>query len=135
MLIYFMRQVQKANLEKLQRLQNRALRCIVGPNHGNLSTDQLHAELKLCKLATHRKQHLANFMFKISVVPCYVDNRNLITRECKKKLMVGIKPNIEKVKGSILYKGSILWNHLSIEHQSSHTYESFKFKTKKLILG
>ena len=120
-------------LVKLQRLQNRSLRCIAGPDYMNFSTDDLHKRFNLCKLATRRKQHLANFMFKRSHEPRYIDNRNLITREHRKKLMVVVKPNSEKVKNSLQYKGSKLWNSLSIAHQTCETYNCFKYKTKQFI--
>ena len=68
------------------------------------------------------KERLANFMFKRSLEPRYIDNRNLITREHRKKLMVVVKPNSEKVKNSLLYKGSKLWNSLTIAHQTCETY-------------
>ena len=90
-------------LVKLQRLQNRSLRCIAGPDYMNFSTDDLHKRFNLCKLATRRKQRLANFMFKRSLEHRYIDNRNLITREHRKKLMVVVKPNSEKVKNPLLY--------------------------------
>ena len=51
-------------LVKLQRLQNQSLRCIVGPDYMNVSTDDLHKRFNLCKLATRRKQRLANLCSK-----------------------------------------------------------------------
>ena len=106
----------KDNLNKLQRLKNRALRCISGTAYNNLSLDELHSKFNIKKLSLPRTQHLANFMYKRAQESKYIDNRNLITREHSKKLMIVIKPNIEKVKNSLLFKGSKLWNSLNIEH-------------------
>ena len=51
-------------LSKLQRMQNRALRCILGPPFIRASSNALQIKLNLSTLKVRRHQHLANFMFK-----------------------------------------------------------------------
>ena len=53
-------------LSTLQRMQNRALRCTLGPPFIRASSNVLHNKLNLSTLEVRRHQHLANFMFKRS---------------------------------------------------------------------
>ena len=53
-------------LSKLQRMQNRSLRCILGPPFIRASSNVLHNKLNLSTLEVRRHQHLANFIFKRS---------------------------------------------------------------------
>ena len=119
-------------LSKLQRMQNRALRCILGPPFIRASSNVLHNKLNLSTLEVRRHQHLANFMFKRSKQIEYHDIKDRRTRTQDKIILKVQHPKIEKTKNAICFKGSILWNSLDLDHQRSESYSSFKLKTKKL---
>ena len=103
-----------ALLTKLQRLFNRSLR-VVFINREAQSRVELYRKAYVVPLEQ----------------PQFVDNRNLLTRAHNKKLLHVPYPKCEKVKNSVAYKGSILWNELSTERQQAESYDIFKNETKK----
>ena len=99
-----------------------------------ISINELHVSNKLPYLVGRRQAHMLHFMYKRAQQPKFIDNRNLLTRAHDKKLLVVYQPKTEKVKSCLAYKGSIAWNMLDINIESSATSNNFKFKTKKLAL-
>ena len=68
-------------LDKLQRLQNKALR-IISYYNALISINELHVSNKLPYLVD-----------KLTQQPKFIDNRNLLTRAHDKKLLVMYQPN------------------------------------------
>ena len=105
------------NRKRLQVLQNKGLRCAL--NKGiESSTDELHAEARLLKLRFRREQHVLNFMFDKSTDPLNLKARlenMVVTRSQQKKQLRIKKPNTEKFKKSLTYRGPKKWNALPKE--------------------
>ena len=58
--------------------------------------------------------HLVNFMYKQQSNPDLVNNRNIHTRAHDATLFLCIKPKNESSKKSVLYRGAIAWNNLTV---------------------
>ena len=117
-------------LSKLQRMQNHALRCILGPPFIQASSNVLHNKLNLSTLDVRRHQHLANFMFKRSKQIEYHDIKDRWTRIQDKINLKVQHPKIEKTKNAICFKGSVLWNSLDLDHQRSDLIVVSRVKQK-----
>ena len=101
------------HLNKLQKLQNRALRICCG--HRNmLTTYEMHHEAKLSKFMNRRTQHVYNFMFKQKNNEKLVDDRNIRTRAHDAILYITVLPKCEKSKCNVFYYGACLWNQLPV---------------------
>ena len=118
------------SLNKLQRLQNRALRIILN-DYNSGSTHIMHQNLRILPLNNRRCLHFLNFAFKRSNQPRYVDNRDLLTRAHDKKLLLCPKMRTEQMKKSVMYNTAKHWNNLTLEEQQANNYVSFKYKAKK----
>ena len=84
-------------LDKLQRLQNKALR-IIGYYNPLMSINQLHLNNKLPYLVDRRQAHMLNCMYKRSPQPKFIKKTNLLTRAYDKKILVVYQPKTEKAK-------------------------------------
>lgn len=120
-------------LNRLERLQIRGLRTLHFDMNEKLETDKLRKRYNITSLKTRRKQHLANFMFSRSKTnKCMLIEKGITRRGGKTTIHV-LQPKIEKAKKAIAYKGAVLWNKLSTDHQNSKTKNEFKTKTKAFI--
>ena len=121
--------------EKLQTLQNRCLvTCILPQQH--LPTIMLHHMCSISKLTLRRAMHLQLYMFKQKHNADKVNNKNIFTRAYEAILYTTFKPNSEKYKINVFYKGAILWNSLSVHIRKTQTYTSLKdILNEKLILA
>ena len=88
----FLSSATKENRSKLQKLQNKALKCALGRDK-KYNTSNLHKEAKLLKLKHRRKLHLLLNMHKLSNISGFKGWKN---RAHKKKLMMTKKPNLTK---------------------------------------
>ena len=120
------------NRKKLQVLQNKGIRCALNRDR-DVSTDDLHTEIKLARLKQRREQHLLNYMFDLA------QNRNNLkkrasvgvrTRSHNKRLLKSKKPTTEKFKRSVAYKGPKTWNELPKEFHYLETRKLFSSKIK-----
>ena len=123
--------------KKYQTLQNKALRC-ARDRERTASSKEIHSEAKLLKLKYRRKQHILHHMFQVSRMKNFQlwkarSTQGVRTRSSKKKLMTTIKPNNEKYKKSISYRGPKLWNSLPAELQKLDSYYEFKASLLKLL--
>lgn len=125
----------KKYLNKLQRLQNRAISIVLGPSSTDLTIDEKHCKINLFRLETRRSQHLANFMFRRAQYKKYHDINPGITRQHDKLILKVIRPKIEKVKNSLLFKGSKIWNDMSPAAHNLPTYDAFKNCSKHLFIN
>ena len=87
-------------INKLQTLQNRALRICFG-NRVLLNNDEMHLQAKICKLDKRRNTHVYNFMFKQKNNPDIVDIRNIRTRAHHAVLFTTKLPTCQKYKNNI----------------------------------
>ena len=105
--------------QKLQRLQNRSARIIMG-THVMTSSEVLLKQLNWDKLEERRKLHKARLWFRLQnnkmegvniSLTCHKDVHNYNTRH-KNDLKLP-KPKTECLKRSFIYSGAKLWNSLS----------------------
>ena len=112
-------------LDNLQTSQNRILRICVQRNCYT-STTLLHQLCNINKLKDRRVMHLFLFMYKQKGNICIVNTRNVRTRAHDALLFITKKPNNEKYKRNVLYKGALLWNELPVKERNIEDYEVFK---------
>ena len=120
-------------LEKLQILQNRALRICLN-RQGHIPVILLHRECKLAKLEARRIAHVRMFMYKQKGNEMIVNNMEIHTRAHDALLFTTILPRNEKYKRNIYYNGALKWNELSVQIRQCDTYETFKSKQKEWSL-
>ena len=99
------------NLNKIDKLFYRGLRICMG-NDIIYNKEELCSECKISTLAKRRDLHLLLYMHKQStnielLKPCLVN-----TRLHNAPVFQEYKPNNEKVRLNLLYRGALLWNGL-----------------------
>ena len=120
-------------LNDLQTAQNRILRtCLYEDRAAN--TNMLHRNCNISKLQDRRLLHLNLFMYKQKLNVNIVNNRNIRTRAHDALLFTTVKPNNEKYKRNVFYKGALLWNNLPVVERNIPTYEKFKTVQKQKLL-
>ena len=123
------------NLEtrkKMQVLQNKALRCaLLEDNFSNVS--DLHCAARLNKLKHRRDRQVLLFMYPLAQVSENLKKKcvGVRTRSSQKKSMKVKKPNTERFKRSVVYRGPKMWNVLSKDTQFCDSYHQFKSKLDK----
>ena len=118
--------------EKLQKLQNRAIRVITKSSYDTSSRFLLNS-LGWDNLSVRRAKQKANLMYKCinNLAPAYLCNSfdprrlNYYFRNAKKKLMLP-KQGTDHLKRSFSYSGALLWNNLLEEIRSSNSLGLFK---------
>ena len=121
-------------LNDLQTYQNRILRICV---HRNWYTPivLLHQLCNLNKLKDRRKLHLDLYMFKQKGNVKIVNSRKVRTSAHDAILYTTIKPNNQKYKRNIFYKGALSWNNLPVVERNMENYTSFKHTQKQKTLA
>ena len=120
------------NKKKLQVLQNKGLRCAFMRDH-ETSVEELHRLAKLQKLKVRRDQHLLSYMFDQACTGKHLKKRRLTgvkTRSQNKKLLHLCKPNTEKFKKSLAYRGPRRWNSLPDQYHHCKTRSQFINRVK-----
>ena len=112
-------------LSKLQTLQNRCLRTCLYKNY-HISVLNLHEQCTVTKLDYRRETHLKLYMFKQQNNMEIVNNRLIRTRAHDATLYLTNRPNSEKYKINVYYKGAILWNSMNIQERSFEKYDELK---------
>ena len=74
-------------------------------------------------------------MFKQLNNELIVNRRNVFTRAHDAPLFITIRPNNEKYKRNIYYKGALKCNELSVTNRKIDKYESFKLNQKQWLLS
>lgn len=112
---------------KLQRLQNRALRIIYGYQI-KLPISELHEQANLANLEIRANRQLTCLMYKrahcSSIYPLM--NNESVTRANLKIRFDLPRPTIERYKQFPLYHGAKLWDNLDYSIQRAENYELFK---------
>ena len=96
-------------LKKLQTLQNSCLRICMYKNY-HISVNNLHLLCKVQKLDVRHEMHLKLFMFKQKLNLEIVNTRPVNTRAHGATLFVTIRPNSEKYKMNVFYKGALQYD-------------------------
>ena len=70
--------------------------------------------------------HLLLYMYKQKNNMNIVNSRVINTRLHDALVFANNKPNSEKYKNNVLYKGSVLWNSRSVRDRNIESYETLK---------
>ena len=121
--------------EKLQKLQNRAIRVITKSSYDTQCTSSrlLLNSHGWDNLASRRAKQKANLMYKCinDLAPAYLCNlfvpriSNYDFRNAEKMLLLP-KPRTDYLKRSFSYSGAILWDNLPEEMCTSNSLAFFK---------
>ena len=126
-IIYYL--LNKQQLTKLQRMQNRALRLVFMGRV--LSVEEMHDLAKVQYLEQRREAHLMGLMFNRTRESGYRDDRARITRQGDAVLLKVPKANTTKFMNSPVFKGSTMWNQLPVEVRQAETRYAVKILHKR----
>ena len=128
--------------DKLQRLQNRAVRIITKCGY-DVRSHILLQNLNLKNLEIRRNQQLVTLMFKVrnAMAPSSISNLfqrvddayNRQTRQMHFNYLPP-KPNTNFKKKSISYRGAVAWNSLPCDLKKPQSIESFKNKLRLITM-
>ena len=121
-------------LNDLQTAQNRILR-ICAQRNQYTPTILLHQLCNINKLKDRRHLHLSLYMYKQQDNLDIVNTRDVRTRAHDALLFITVKPNNEKYKRNVYYKGALTWNNLPVNERNIDNYEKFKNVQKKKLLA
>ena len=96
-------------LGKLQTLQNRGL-CLIYYRQFHVPVISLHEVSGIAKLNLRRRMHLLSFMYTQKNNMDIFNSQIIDTRLHDALVFTYKKPNNEKYKNKVFYKGSVLWN-------------------------
>ena len=119
-------------LKKLDRKHLRGMRLCLD-NGYEMDDDELFIKCKLSSLENRRKVHTRNYLFSKKNL-CKNENEQN-TRLHDGPVFKVIYPNIESVKRSVWYGGSLEWNSLDAETRNIVEKEQFKRVQKSWMLN
>ena len=123
---------RKLDYEKLQKLQNRALRfCYDILNPRDIKIVELHQQSNLSMLLERRELQLLGLMYDIRNVDEFIDIPIVYTRQADKIVFKTDIVHYDIYKRSPYYIGSQLWSNLPKEIQHSQTRLEFKNGVKR----
>ena len=120
-------------LEKLQRLQNRALKLSLS-FHKREDTEFVHRTANIPLLDNRRRSHVFNFMYKRKELKHNLDVPLKCTRSADAPRFILPTPNLECYKRSLEYSGAKAWNNLPKELKLIPNYLSFKNQIHKRLM-
>ena len=121
-------------LDRLQTLQNRGLRIVYYKQY-HVPVISLHEVSKIAKLELRRKMHLLLYMYNQKSNVDIVNSSVINTRLHDALVFINNKPNSEKFKNNVLYKGPELWNSRTVQFRNIDSYEKLKISLKKEIFN
>lgn len=128
--------VPKVLTQKLQRLQNRALKIVYCREYG-ITSQKSHYRARLLPLSQRADQQLLCLMYRRShnprKYPQVTTNLDLVTRSRTKIKFDLPRPNYEKFKDFPLYRGCKLWDDLPLSFHNVGSYLEHKNKIKKYL--
>ena len=121
----FLINISQKSIDKLQRLQNRALRICLAQD-GRSNVNQLHNTCNINKLEYRRRAHLLNFVYKRAQSFEYVNEGRRELRRFDAPVLMETRANNKSFERSILYQGAKLWNDQLPADRSIATHKEFK---------
>ena len=112
-------------LDKLQRVQNRALKVCLKVKM-RTSTVVIHTNAKVNYLCDRRRAHALVEGYKRSKKKKYLRNINVNIRRASATLLKNSIPKKELYKRSVEYTVSVLWNALEPDKRNAPDIESFR---------
>ena len=119
-------------LNRMQVVQNRALRMALGVNH-RYPTILVHQNAAISSLKPRRVSHLRNFMFKQQSNLDIVNVRLVNTRAHDATVFTTLRPKNETYKRNVYYRGAITWNQLSVDVRNTADFQNFKLQQKRWL--
>ena len=120
------------SLDKLQRMQNRALRiCLRAPPLTPIRT--LHVQTGVPLLENRRRAHLLNFMYKRKNNINYLANQGRNTRLFEGAVLNTVVAKRKAAERSIYIKGAAAWNALPASIRNLPSYQIFKYHQKSWL--
>ena len=121
-------------LQKLQTTQNRALRLVYYKQY-HVSVIFLHEVCEIARLDLRGKMYLLLFMYKQKSNVNIVNSRVINTRLHDVLIFISNRPNSEKYKNNVLYKGPTLWNSRPVLERNIQSEDYLKNHLKKEIFA
>ena len=119
------------NLNNIDKLFYRGLRiCMYSNNH--LSHEILCKECKIAPLVKRRLAHLLLFMHKHTNNKTIIKKKTVNTSMQNGPVFNTYKPNSEKAKANVLYRGAIEWNTIDA-HYRNMDFTQFKAYQKRKL--
>ena len=122
------------NLRKLDRFFYRGLRICIG-NHIALDEQDLCTECNIASLENRRKSHLLIFMHKQKEIDSMLSKPARMTRLHTAPVFWCYKPNNEKVRKNVIYRGAINWNAQSANVRNLDIREFKLLQKRELVLS
>ena len=122
----------KANMDRIDKPFYRGLRICDASNIA-INQNQLCEECTIVPLEKRREAHLLLFMHKQSHKTELLKQTNIRTRLHAAPVFATYKPNNEKAKQNVLYRGASAWNVLP-SFDRNLNFDDFKLKVKREIL-
>ena len=117
------------NLKKIDRLFYRGLRICLNFNF-QMSIDELCTECKIVPLNIRRNIHLLLFMHKLKDCDMLLKKPNIVTRLHQAPVFGYYKPNNERVRQNVFYRGGLAWNSLQANERNL-AFSDFKQQQQK----
>ena len=120
-----------SNLNTIDKLFYQGLRICIN-NNNYMTKDELCTVCNIVKLQKRHDCHLLLFMHKQKTNNSLLKQKAVNTRLHDAPVFNTYKPNNEKVKNNLLYKGAIKWNELASAHRNLD-FKDFKTLKKKAL--
>ena len=117
------------NVNKIDNLFYRGLRICLNFNF-TLSKEELCDECHIAPLSDRRDLHLLLFMHRLKNCDNLLKKRNIATRLHQAPVFWCYKPNNEKARLNVFYRGAISWNGLLANERNLDFNEFKKHKSK-----
>ena len=121
----------QANITKIDDLFYRGLRICINCNVLT-SRKILCSECKIAPLCNRTDTHLLLFMHKQTNQEHLLKKKTVNTRLQNGPVFKTYKPNNEKAKLSVFYRGAIKWNEISADTRNM-SFKNFKLYQKKCL--
>ena len=128
----FLMGISLKSLDKLQKLQNRALRICLAQD-GRSNVNEMHNTCNISKLEQRRESHLLNFVYKRAHDERYVQHGNRELRRFDAPILKEFRSNNKSFERSVLFQGTNLWNEQPIEDRNIATHKAFKKMRKQKL--
>ena len=124
----------KHELDKLQKVQNRALRHIFSIKHNqDISVDELHCQASIDTLCQCRKLHLLTLMFQLYGSNDFRAVSTRDTRLSRKYTFELTRARVDLYSRSPYVVGARIWNLLPLDVQSCSSLTVFKARVSDYL--
>ena len=128
----FLIKTSHKTIDKLQKLQNRALRICLAQD-GRSNVNDMHNTCNINKLCHRRSSHLLNFVYGRTQTAFYLQEQNRVLRRFEAPVLKEIRANNKSFERSIIYQGAIAWNGQQVNDRNIATQKAFKKKQKQKL--